>query len=1054
MNPPFPFVPSDFFVFRTPTLPFEFLDSWCHAGSGGPLETRRQQLRTLLREALHRPEIRDALFLASPDLEAMLDPWLLDGLEAGKRDRIDRSLVRYLSRMASRPTPFGLFAGCSLGTWGDATRLATQAWSGSVRHTRLDMDYLCGLVEALEKDPAVRQVLLYRPNTSLYPAAGRWRYAEGRVHPERGRNYYLVALEDTPTLASTLKRAQGGASIKALAAPLALAGITLEEAMAFIHELIDNQVLVSDLYPAVTGPEPIHGIVGRLRSDPRTAPFADQLESARESLQAMDEQGLGQAPCGYRKLAKQLECLPARLNLKHLFQVDLVKPAPEARLNRKVQAAIVEAVALHWRLTPPSTQDPMQDFKKAFLARYEEQWVPLLEALDPETGIGFGGAHAITAQAAPLLEGLTFPSAGAREPLFSKRSAFILKRLLELGPAPEWELTDADLHALQNPKPNPVPDTFSTMASVAAASPEAVDDGEFKLLLEAYSGPSGARLLGRFCHADPELAQRVRAHLHRESELMPEAVFAEVVHHPEGRIGNIICRPLLRPYEIPYLGVSGAHESFQIPLQDLQVAVQGDRVALRSQRLGKRIIPRLTSAHNYTHGLDVYRFLCSLQDQGAASGGWSWGPLDELPYLPRVVRGRHILQKARWLVRQEEINGFVSAAGDDAFKRFSELRARRGFPRMVVLVDGDNELLVDLDQPLWLETLLHLVARRPSFQLQEFFPGAGELVAQAPEGRFCHQLIVPFTRPHPAQAPAADHQRQAPHRVERVFLPGSEWLSLKIYTGSSTADQVLLQALPILLEETAGLWDRWFFIRYSDPDHHLRLRFHGGPELNATLLPLLHRMAPLQSAGWIWKLQTDTYQRELERYGGEPGILLAEELFTHDSRAVLELMNAYPGDDGAQWRWRMGLKAVDALLDDLGFDLAAKARIIQDARAGLGREFRSNEGLDVQLGAKFRPQRKELEAFLFQAQAENAAQPGLAILAARSRNWARCLEALGKSELDGSLLRPRSELATSYTHMHLNRLLPAAQRAQEFVLYDFLDRLYQSRLARRRNLGT
>ena len=49
--------------------------------------------------------------------------------------------------------------------------------------------------------------------------------------------------------------------------------------------------------------------------------------------------------------------------------------------------------------------------------------------------------------------------------------------------------------------------------------------------------------------------------------------------------------------------------------------------------LGRRVIPRLTSAHNYDAGsLGVYRFLCALQGQGVAAGlAWDWGPLGRAP---------------------------------------------------------------------------------------------------------------------------------------------------------------------------------------------------------------------------------------------------------------------------------------------------------------------------------------------------------------------------------------------------------------------------------------
>src|SRR5262249_32256171 len=149
-------------------------------------------------------------------------------------------------------------------------------------------------------------------------------------------------------------------------------------------------------------------------------------------------------------------------------------------------------------------------------------------------------------------------------------------------------------------------------------SERALSEGDFQVLLQGVSGPSGARLLGRFCHADPELCKFVEQHVRAEEALEPDARFAEVVHLPEGRLGNILARPILRAYEIPYLGAASVPAERQIPVTDLRVSVVDGQIVLRSGRLGKRVIPRLTSAHNFHLSQGIYRFLCALQSQGAA----------------------------------------------------------------------------------------------------------------------------------------------------------------------------------------------------------------------------------------------------------------------------------------------------------------------------------------------------------------------------------------------------------------------------------------------------
>ena len=299
------FAPAGFFAFRTPLLSFDELAAWSEglaaaAAAAAPeqsasalesaLASDRERLRARLRAALERPEIAEAVFLASPSLTDALALWRADpGSRKGRR--AEAAVVRYLQRMASRPTPFGLFSGCSLGPVeaGEAgesgpaagTRLAVAPRASYQRHTRLDMDYLFALCEDLGRDPALHRALLYRPSSSLYRAAGRLRYAEARLDG-KARLYFLSALEPTPYLEATLARAAGGARLADLAAALVAddpdGEVTLEDAEQYVDELVSSQVLVSDLTPDVTGPEAVHGLEERLAALPSPgAPAAAAL---------------------------------------------------------------------------------------------------------------------------------------------------------------------------------------------------------------------------------------------------------------------------------------------------------------------------------------------------------------------------------------------------------------------------------------------------------------------------------------------------------------------------------------------------------------------------------------------------------------------------------------------------------------------------------------------------------------------------------------------------------------------------------------------------------
>lgn len=1066
--------PSGFFSFRTPLLSFDELEAWT-AGLEAPAELGdperlaealardRERLRTRLREVIERPEIAEALFLASPSLFDALAGWRADP-DSRKGQRAENALVRYFQRMATRPTPFGLFSGCSLGLLdGAETRLDLVPRSDYRRQTRLDMDYLFALCEDAGRDKTLRDELLFRPNSSLYRAAGRLRYAEARLEGKT-RSYHLVALEPTSYLEETLARAEGGARRKDLATALVESDpdgdIAPEEAEEYLEELIDSQVLVSDLSPDVTGQGAIEGMEARFAALPSGGPAAAELARARSVLTDLDRAGLGASPDRYHALAEDLRRMPTSVELSRLVQVDMVKPAVEARLGTAVIEELLRGVTILYRLFGRYRQENLERFRQEFVDRYEDgRWVPLAEALDEETGIGFERSDSAGAEASPLLRGLYLGGAEAEGTV--PWGAVQVQQLRKLEAAlvrgdQEIELTEADLERMSSTRdPLPLPDAIQIMATIAAASPEDVEQGRFLLYWKGAGGPSGVRLLGRFCHTDLELEQRVREHLRAEEALRPDAVFAEIAHLPEGRIGNVLSRPVLRSYEIAYLGRSGAPIENQIPLSDLEVTVADSRIVLRSKRLGREVIPRLTSAHNFARGLGLYRFLCAIQTQGVLGGlGWGWGPLERAAFLPRVRTGRLVLSRARWLMTEEEIKALVEPEGAARFAAVQRWRTERKLPRRVLLGDGDNELLVDFDNVLSVEGWIDLLEGRREALLFELFPGSDELCTRGPEGRFIHELVVPFVRKPVAAARAARNVPSLP-AVRRSFPPGSEWLFAKLYVGSSTADAVLREVVgPVVRSlQATGAIESWFFIRYGDPRWHLRVRFHGDPaRLRTEVLPALEsEVRPLLEDGSLWRFQLDTYEREVERYGGPAGIEPCEQLFHVDSEAALEIVESLEGDQGTDARWRLALWGIDALFNDLGYGPELRRTVLGRIRDSFFREFGGGKPLRVQLDQKQRAERRALERLL-QGEAGDLGL-GLDILRRRSERNAPILARLTELESEGRLLPPVEHIVPSLIHMQVNRLIRSAPRAHELVLYDLLSGIYDSQAARAAKAG-
>ena len=1033
---------ADFFVLRTPGLPLDALSPGDQLGrgaevqwpSGIPLETDREALRQVLRELIQRHVVREAVTLASPDFASRLDAWLNRSLDGPAVRNVERALLKYLRRMSSRSTPFGLFAGVSTGAWGPASRLSVGSWLEGRKAMRLDWGVLETLVDRLEREPDVRASLIYRPNSSLYARGGWYRYLERREQAGGpNRTYHLEAVEATHHLDFVLHQAQEGSRLEELTSSLVRRmEVEPQEARSFLNQIIDAQVLCGDLQPPLTSPDPLGQVIRALQAQPVTASKAEPLVTLDLELKTLQAAALGSYPEGYGSRLAPLADLGIPSDIRDVLQADLFRPAPDLALSPVVRRALEEGAETLRRLSPPPLEGPLGRFRVAYQERYGQRWMPLLEVLDEESGIGFDGGAPLDS---PLLEGLPLRSSPPPRQL-SPRDLFLMKQLPRWQGGLTWELEDADVEALAPSDPQPFPPSFAALTSLEAASPAALDRGEFQFWMEHYSGPTAARWLGRFASGDPALRDALQRHLQKEESLRPDAVFAEVVHVPEGRMGNVLARPALRRYEIPFLASSGVSSDHTIFPSDLQLTVQGDRVCLASMRLEREVVPRLSSAHNFARGPGVYRFLAHLQDQDGHPGGWSWGALAEQPFLPRVTRGRQVLSKARWRIESRELKEAQKGSPEGAWGAFQVLRESRGLPRFVQLTDADNTLLVDLDQVLWLETLSHLVSSRSAFTLTECFPAPDQALVTSPEGYFAHELVIPFEAMSPSQPKAISLALMAHARRVQAFPPGSEWLYLKLYCGPASADRLLVELAPLLrATEAEGLWDRWHFVRYRDPDHHLRLRFHGLPaRLLADLLPQihLHLEEPL-AQGLLWKWQVDTFEPEWERYGGSLGFGLAEGWFFEDSQHILNQLV-----DGLtlEQRWRVGLRRMDAIWAALGLNVHARKGLAEAARDGFRKEFADSGEGAVQIGAKFRGLRKDLESG-FPRGSDSPSVPGLCSLPP-------IREAFDQGLLQEDLAR----LAGSLSHMHLNRLLRTDHRGNEWVLMEFLVRLYESHLAR------
>jgi thiopeptide-type bacteriocin biosynthesis protein len=763
----------------------------------------------------------------------------------------------------------------------------------------------------------------------------------------------------------------------------------------------------------------------------------------------------------YTNIVQHLQQLEIPVHLKTLIQVDTYRPTNGRTINKKVADDILYGASLLQLLSPENPgRSSFSDFKSSFMNRYEMQWMPLVEVLDTEAGIGYGKFATSGMEESPLIDNLpldTGRSNGNNAMPDAEAFKWELYQQAILENKTETTIKDKTIEELSKKETTStgLPDSVYSMVRINAASAAEIDNGNYTISMTAPGGPSGGNLLGRFCHLDAEIEKMTRTVLQNEEAHLPDCIFAEIVHLPESRIGNILMRPVMRNYEIPYLCGSTLETEFQIPVTDLLVGVENGQVVLRSKRLNKRIMPRLTSAHNFSMTtLPMYQFLCDLQYQDIKGVGWTWGNLESRPFLPRVSYGKYILSKATWVLTKEDVQACYKKSDDELLKVFSEIVKKKNLPRYILLSQGDNELLLDLTNIFCIKLLLPEVNKYLAVKLVETFDYPEQCWIESPEGHHAGEFLFTFNKNVSAHVKSASLLApEEPYTIQRYYPVGSEWLYAKIYCGSKTGEKILADVIkPFtaeLLEE--GLIDKYFFLRYYDPAAHIRIRFHNAANKDfwkEVISRLQAILQPYMNNHSVYNLQFETYQREVERYGFDT-MESSEDIFHHHSTAIVNFISMLEGDEGEQYRWQVALRAIDIFLDDFGYSLLSKKDLIKWLHQSFSREFNISTPQRRKLSERFSTNKKIVQMVMSDEwSTDENLKHAITVFINQDEGYKNAISNVLSASSVKNNPQQVNNLMSSYLHMFINRMFVGNQRKVELVIYDYLLKYYESKIAR------
>ncbi|MFI7702008.1 thiopeptide-type bacteriocin biosynthesis protein [Nonomuraea sp. NPDC049480] len=165
-------------------------------------------------------------------------------------------------------------------------------------------------------------------------------------------------------------------------------------------------------------------------------------------------------------------------------------------------------------------------------------------------------------------------------------------------------------------------------------------------------------------------------------------------------------------------------------------------------------------------------------------------------------------------------------------------------------------------------------------------------------------------------------------------LPGQHGrLSLKLYGHPDRHDAIVTRYLP-RLADAVGSEARWWFLRYHDPDHHLRIRLTVPDGAFADAAAEVTAWSEqVCRAGLTARVQWDTYFPETARFGGRAAMDAAEAYFAADSATALVQLTATTTRGGPNLHAMTGASLVDIAAAFLGDRATAMRWLIKHTRA-------------------------------------------------------------------------------------------------------------------------
>ena len=394
-------------------------------------------------------------------------------------------------------------------------------------------------------------------------------------------------------------------------------------------------------------------------------------------------------------------------------------------------------------------------------------------------------------------------------------------------------------------------------------------------------------------------------------------------------------------------------------------------------------------------------------------------------YWPKIKYGCIVLANEKWRLSPEQ---FAGCSEKDFAKTLQKYLQIWQLPEYVYYTNADNRLILNLKDEFATKLLYRaLIKQKQQVVLERMeYENIKASVAVDQQGRFyTTEFSVPMfsqklAEIQPTVITDTYSTYTKPNLIKNFYLPervlylGDDgWLYFKIYLNPIQANPFLAQYLEPFLTDLfeQKIIKNFFFIKYTDPKYHIRLRLQitEPDKLGIALHKFRDWFSLLQENLISYEYTIAQYEREIERYGGSALMPYAEDYFCQDSRLVIALLQEISKDAEEIEREKLGIFVIHNLVDCFCGSLQANS------------DFLVKYTDNIEHKDLFRKNKKDYLAVIEDYYIGNFSEKLQKIIANREAAIKQYVEHIKQAEQEKQLSTSLDNILLTLIHMFCNR---------------------------------